>query len=65
MIAELRRKSTERRSKDSIDATVPNDYRHSNSVDDTYNKDNNYYDNVLDDYEMSSDRLTIMKVTYL
>lgn len=41
--------------------TMPNDYKH----DKIYNDDNNYYEDVRADYELSADRLTIMKVSYV
>ena len=40
---------------------IENDYGQ-NFVDEMFNKENNYYVDVQDDYELSSDRLTILKV---
>ena len=44
-----------------VNGTIQNDYGE-HFVDEMYNKDNNYYVDVQDDYELSSDRLKILKV---
>jgi len=65
MMAELGRQVVTRISNNSIEASVVlNDYQQHRADDAAYNSDNNYYEQVQDDYELSADRVTIVKVSY-
>lgn len=47
---------------DEDDELLFDGYRSQNYIDESYNENDNYYEEIRDDYEISSDRLTILKV---